>query len=239
MSDAKGGALDPHQDELGDAFFTGDAQAHREHLQLAMEDAREGVFQLLKQNLRPEFLNRIDELVVFHPLGREQIRAIARIQLRYLQTIREKHPRFRCIGHFDKMVMNRGEAAMRAEFERLLPVARQGGFLISCDHQTPPGVSYDQYQLYLSLFREYGAEAGHRLAEKRIVPGPRSKFWINGCCRHPAASRCSIGKPAPSIPGPSSKNSMRCHLNRELWRLKNLPSRRRWMAPTLALETLP
>ena len=38
MSDAKGGALDPHQDELGDAFFTGDAQAHREHLQLAMEE---------------------------------------------------------------------------------------------------------------------------------------------------------------------------------------------------------
>jgi len=34
--------------------------------------------------------------------------------------------------------------------------ARRGGFIISCDHQTPPGVSYDQYQLYLRLFREYG-----------------------------------------------------------------------------------
>ncbi|RKX29330.1 MAG: hypothetical protein DRP71_16395, partial [Verrucomicrobia bacterium] len=42
-----------------------------------------------------------------------------------LKTIREKHPRFRCIGHFDKMVMNRGEAAMRGEFERLLPIAKQ------------------------------------------------------------------------------------------------------------------
>ncbi len=59
------------------------------------------------------------------------------------------------IGCFDKMTMNRGEAAMRAEFERLLPVASQGGLIISCDHQTPPGVSYDQYQLYLKLFREY------------------------------------------------------------------------------------
>jgi uroporphyrinogen-III decarboxylase len=76
-----------------------------------------------------------------------------------LAVIRETHPRMCFIGHFDKMTMNRGEAAMRAEFERLLPVARRGGFLVSCDHQTPPGVSYRDYQLYLSLFREYAAEA--------------------------------------------------------------------------------
>jgi hypothetical protein len=56
--------------------------------------------------------------------------------------------------------MTRGEAALRAEFERLLPVARRGGFIIGCDHQTPPGVSYDQYRLYLRLFREYAEKAG-------------------------------------------------------------------------------
>jgi hypothetical protein len=44
---------------------------------------------------------------------------------------------------------------MRAEFERLMPVARQGGFIISCDHQTPPGVSLQDYRLYLKLFNEY------------------------------------------------------------------------------------
>lgn len=76
-----------------------------------------------------------------------------------LQAIRQKHPRFRCIGHFDKMVMHQGEAAIRAEFERLLPVAKQGGFIISCDHQTPPGVSMDDYQLYLRLFNEYAEKA--------------------------------------------------------------------------------
>lgn len=75
-----------------------------------------------------------------------------------LSIIREKHPKMKFIGHFDKMTMNQGEAAMRAEFERLMPIAKQGGFLISCDHQTPPGVSYDDYQLYLKLFREYGAK---------------------------------------------------------------------------------
>lgn len=76
-----------------------------------------------------------------------------------LKAIRQKHPRFRCIGHFDKMVMHQGEAAIRAEFERLLPVAKQGGFIISCDHQTPPGVSMEDYRLYLRLFNEYAESA--------------------------------------------------------------------------------
>ncbi len=74
--------------------------------------------------------------------------------------LRETHPEIRLLGAFDKMVMNRGEAAIRAEFERLLPVAARGGLIISCDHQTPPGVSYADYQLYLRLFREYAERAG-------------------------------------------------------------------------------
>jgi len=81
-----------------------------------------------------------------------------------IATVRAMHPRMRFIGHFDKMTMNRGEAAMRAEFERLLPTAAKGGFLISCDHQTPPGVSYQEYLLYLSLFREYAEKAGQMSA---------------------------------------------------------------------------
>ncbi|MBT3274867.1 MAG: hypothetical protein HN368_17060 [Spirochaetales bacterium] len=77
-----------------------------------------------------------------------------------INTLRENHPRMRFIGHYDKMVMNKGEAAMRAEFERLLPAASKGGFLISCDHQTPPGVSYNNYQIYMKLFKEYALKAG-------------------------------------------------------------------------------
>ena len=38
----------------------------------------------LKQYFRPEFLNRIDEAIVFHPLGKEQLRKIVDIQLGYL-----------------------------------------------------------------------------------------------------------------------------------------------------------
>lgn len=77
-----------------------------------------------------------------------------------IAELRRDHRLMRFIGHFDKMTMTKGEAAMRTEFERLLPTASQGGFLISCDHQTPPGVSYNDYQLYLTLFREYAEKAG-------------------------------------------------------------------------------
>ncbi|MBQ3078878.1 MAG: hypothetical protein IJC48_02600 [Clostridia bacterium] len=76
-----------------------------------------------------------------------------------LEALRLRHPDFLFIGHFDKMVMNKGEEAMRAEFERLLPIMRQGGFAPSVDHQTPPGVSYENYRIYLKLFREYAEKA--------------------------------------------------------------------------------
>ncbi|GAO74580.1 protein disaggregation chaperone [Meiothermus ruber H328] len=45
------------------------------------ETIRERVFGVLQQHFRPEFLNRLDEIVVFRPLAREQIAAIVQIQL--------------------------------------------------------------------------------------------------------------------------------------------------------------
>ncbi len=39
----------------------------------------------VNEHFRPEFLNRVDDIVVFHPLGKEQITAIAKIQLRSLR----------------------------------------------------------------------------------------------------------------------------------------------------------
>ena len=69
--------------------------------------------------------------------------------------LRERYPRLRMIGHFDKMTMNQGEATMRAEFERLVPLMKTGGFIPSVDHQTPPGVSLAEYGVYLRLLREY------------------------------------------------------------------------------------
>jgi len=48
------------------------------------EDIKEAVWDELKQHMRPEFLNRIDETVVFHALGSTHIEAIANIQLQVL-----------------------------------------------------------------------------------------------------------------------------------------------------------
>jgi ATP-dependent Clp protease ATP-binding subunit ClpB len=43
------------------------------------------VMEIVGQHFRPEFINRVDEVVVFHPLGREHIRQIVDIQLGYLR----------------------------------------------------------------------------------------------------------------------------------------------------------
>jgi ATP-dependent Clp protease ATP-binding subunit ClpB len=43
------------------------------------------VLEVVGRHFRPEFINRLDEIVVFHPLGREQIRRIAGIQIGYLR----------------------------------------------------------------------------------------------------------------------------------------------------------
>jgi ATP-dependent Clp protease ATP-binding subunit ClpB len=43
------------------------------------------VMEVVQQSFRPEFINRIDDIVVFHPLGTKQIRAIVDIQLVYLR----------------------------------------------------------------------------------------------------------------------------------------------------------
>jgi ATP-dependent Clp protease ATP-binding subunit ClpB len=48
--------------------------------------------EIVGRHFRPEFINRIDETVVFHPLGREQIRSITNIQVGYMRKrLRERH----------------------------------------------------------------------------------------------------------------------------------------------------
>ena len=67
----------------------------------------------------------------------------------------QKQPQLTYLGHFDKMCMKFGEEAMEKEFERLLPSARKGKFIFSCDHQTPPDVSLENYKTYVRLLKKY------------------------------------------------------------------------------------
>lgn len=55
-----------------------------------IERAKAAVFALLKGMVRPEFLNRIDEVIMFRPLDRSDIAAIVKIQLKELDQILAK-----------------------------------------------------------------------------------------------------------------------------------------------------
>jgi ATP-dependent Clp protease ATP-binding subunit ClpB len=52
-----------------------------------VENTKEMVFELLKQNVRPEFLNRIDETIMFEPLSAKNVKDIVRLQLDQLKEI--------------------------------------------------------------------------------------------------------------------------------------------------------
>ena len=53
---------------------------------------KQTVFNLLQQNFRPEFLNRVDDTIVFHALERDQVQEIAGIQLqRLLERLEDRH----------------------------------------------------------------------------------------------------------------------------------------------------
>ncbi|WP_292368817.1 ATP-dependent chaperone ClpB [Methanoregula sp. UBA64] len=54
------------------------------------ERTREQVFDLLKKTIRPEFLNRIDEIIMFKPLTEDEIRVVVEIQLGGVQKMLEK-----------------------------------------------------------------------------------------------------------------------------------------------------
>jgi ATP-dependent Clp protease ATP-binding subunit ClpB len=56
-----------------------------------LDRTREQVFDLLKKTIRPEFLNRVDEIIMFEPLTREQISKVVVLQLNQVQRMLEKN----------------------------------------------------------------------------------------------------------------------------------------------------
>ena len=59
-------------------------------LDTAMESAKTEVLALLKQNVRPEFINRIDDIIMFSPLTQQDIRKIVSLQLKGVKKMLEK-----------------------------------------------------------------------------------------------------------------------------------------------------
>ncbi|MFN3952598.1 MAG: ATP-dependent chaperone ClpB [Thermaurantimonas sp.] len=63
------------------------AQDNRE---VILERLRDEVFELLKRSIRPEFLNRIDEVIMFAPLSRDQMTDIVRLRLNEVRKVLEQ-----------------------------------------------------------------------------------------------------------------------------------------------------
>ena len=56
-----------------------------------LDETKKAVLELLKQQVRPEFINRIDEIVMFRPLTKSQIREVVKIQLNNAAKMLEKN----------------------------------------------------------------------------------------------------------------------------------------------------
>jgi ATP-dependent Clp protease ATP-binding subunit ClpB len=91
LTDSKGRTVDFKNTVL---IMTSNLGAHllqSENLESesAFEEAREHVKQLLRQSFRPEFLNRIDDVVIFRPLNEEQLVHIVDLRLADLRKLLE------------------------------------------------------------------------------------------------------------------------------------------------------
>ncbi|MBO2544611.1 ATP-dependent chaperone ClpB [Salegentibacter sp. BDJ18] len=67
-----------------------DKYENMKDLDAAMESAKTEVLALLKQNVRPEFINRIDDIIMFSPLTQKDIRKIVSLQLKEVKKMLEK-----------------------------------------------------------------------------------------------------------------------------------------------------
>ena len=74
-----------------------------------IESTKNQVFDLLKHSVRPEFLNRIDELIMFKPLSEENIEGIIRIQLNnFLHLLKKQNITFNVTNNCIEYLKNKG-----------------------------------------------------------------------------------------------------------------------------------
>ena len=94
----------------------------------------------------------------FEKVGIQGILPLERMAGVDVNRIRANHPKWKMIGGFDKTVMHLGEDALRREFERIKPAVLSGYYIPSCDHQTPPAVSIEDYKLYVRMLKQFSDE---------------------------------------------------------------------------------
>jgi uroporphyrinogen-III decarboxylase len=60
----------------------------------------------------------------------------------------------RIVGHFDKMTLEKSHDAVEVEIQRLIPLMKDGGFMMMPDHLITPGVALADYRWYLERVRK-------------------------------------------------------------------------------------
>ncbi len=84
-------------------------EAGSEKRQRMLSDCRQDVVEILKQTVRPEFLNRIDEVIMFEPLSRKDVREILHLQEADLQSkLKENGVTISFTGEFDDYMVEKG-----------------------------------------------------------------------------------------------------------------------------------
>lgn len=75
-------------------------------------------------------------------------------------AVRKEFPNLKFIGGYNKLWIAEGREAIDREFERLLPVIRQGGYIPGADHQVAPSTSLENYKYYITKLKEVMLQCG-------------------------------------------------------------------------------
>ncbi|MCG9598407.1 ATP-dependent chaperone ClpB [Vibrio sp. Isolate25] len=90
LTDGQGRTVDFRNTVVIMTSNLGSARIQENFGSLDYQGMKEQVMEVVNKHFRPEFLNRVDESVVFHPLGQEHIKSIASIQLQRLSKRMEE-----------------------------------------------------------------------------------------------------------------------------------------------------
>ena len=74
-------------------------------------------------------------------------------------AVRKEYPKLKFIGAFNKLEIAKGREAIDREFERLMPVIRQGGYIPGADHQIAPSTTLENYRYYIARLADVMKEA--------------------------------------------------------------------------------
>lgn len=74
-------------------------------------------------------------------------------------VLQQQYPDFLWLGGFDKMCLLKQKEDIDREFARILPMLRRGRYIPGVDHQTPPGVTLENYRYYVAKLWELSMQA--------------------------------------------------------------------------------